>query len=148
MTVGRSILTVSIKWLSLSWLTGPILDKELRVSSRRRQNYWLRTAFLGLMTLIIVLVWVAEVQVKGIGFGSNLTARMSEVGKTIIVTIVVFQFCALQLLAIVMLSNSIRNARNAASRRINQRSRYIFQLAYPLRHHAGDFGIDSGLVND
>ena len=31
--------------LRLSWLTGPIFDKELRVSSRRRRNYVLRFVY-------------------------------------------------------------------------------------------------------
>ena len=36
MSIRTNVIKYSARWLSLSWLTGPIFDKELRVSSRRR----------------------------------------------------------------------------------------------------------------
>ena len=91
--------------ISLSRLTGPILDKELRVSSRRRRNYTLRFAYLALLLIFVIFMWLEEV---GSG-GSALyrISRMAQAGEYIIATIVWFQFCALQLVAIVMLSNAI-----------------------------------------
>jgi len=91
--------------LSLSWLTGPIFDKELRVSSRRRRNYVLRFAYVGLLTLFVVLVWLSMVRIYG-SFAFKIS-QMSEAGKAIIATITVFQFIATQLLAVIMLSTSI-----------------------------------------
>jgi ABC-type transport system involved in multi-copper enzyme maturation permease subunit len=89
----------------LDWLTGPIFDKELRVSSRRKWNYSVRFIYLILLILFIVLVWLANVRMSG----SNLfrVSRMSEAGIYIMMTIVLFQFFATQILSIVMLSNSI-----------------------------------------
>jgi len=89
----------------LSWLTGPIFDKELRVSSRRRRNYVLRFAYVGLLLIFLVLIWLEEVH-----YGqSSLVAvsRMSRAAQNIVAFIVWFQFCATQLVAITMLSTAI-----------------------------------------
>jgi ABC-2 type transport system permease protein len=90
---------------NLSWLTGPLFDKELRISSRRKRNYVLRFAYVMLLTLFIVIVWTNIVQHQGAATFQK--ARMSAAGKTIITTIVSFQFIATQLIAVIMLSNSI-----------------------------------------
>ncbi|MCP4259807.1 MAG: ABC transporter permease subunit [Planctomycetes bacterium] len=103
MTVG--LINSLAGFLSLSWLTGPIFDKELRVSSRRRRNYVLRFAYLALMTFFLVLIWLQEVQRGGSSVYS--ISRMARAGQTIIVFIVWFQFIATQLVAVVMLSTSI-----------------------------------------
>ena len=62
----------------LDWLTGPILDKELRVSSRRRRNYWLRFAYIGL--LMIPLAVVFQESVRSSTRQANTVAQMSEAG--------------------------------------------------------------------
>ncbi len=93
------------KFLSLSWLTGPIFDKELRVSSRRRRNYVLRSAYLTLFTIILVFIWLNEV--RYLGSAAYRISRMARAGQTITIFIVWFQFCAIQLIAIIMLSTSI-----------------------------------------
>ncbi|TFG50020.1 MAG: hypothetical protein E4H40_01970, partial [Candidatus Brocadiia bacterium] len=95
-----------VKVFSMSWLTGPIFDKELRVSSRRRRNYVLRFAYLGLLTLFLVLFWLQVVNDRG-GSAAFHASRMAEAGKGIIAYIVWFQFLATQLIAIIMLSTSI-----------------------------------------
>jgi ABC-type transport system involved in multi-copper enzyme maturation permease subunit len=78
-------LTKSVRsLLNPARLTGPIFDKELRVSSRR---------------------WTQLVSYYQPG--AFQAAWMSEAGKMIISTIVWFQFCATQLVAIIMLSTSI-----------------------------------------
>ena len=38
------------------WLTGPLFDKELRVSSRRKRNYILRFAYVVLLTIFVAIV--------------------------------------------------------------------------------------------
>ncbi len=92
----------------LSWLTGPIFDKELRVSSRRRRNYVLRSVYVALLSVFILYVWFATVS-----FGRAASpavfqvSRMARVGKNVITAIIWFQFVAAQLIAIVMLSTSI-----------------------------------------
>jgi ABC-type transport system involved in multi-copper enzyme maturation permease subunit len=87
------------------WLTGPIFDKELRVSSRRRRNYSLRFFYVLVLTIFVAVVWLSYMDIRG-----NATvqqALMAEAGKRIITRIVVFQFVAMQLLAVIMLSNAI-----------------------------------------
>ena len=87
------------------WLTGPIFDKELRVSSRRRRNYVLRFFYVVMLTLFLVLVWIPMMARSG----SSLyqISRMAETGKFIVVYMVWFQFCAIQVLAVILLSTSI-----------------------------------------
>jgi len=94
-----SILTAPLR------IGGPILRKELRVASRQKRTYAMRCAYLALLTLIVALVWMAEVrtaaeQVYGV-------SRMAQAGKTIIGSIVWFQFLAIQLVAVVLLAPSI-----------------------------------------
>ena len=93
------------KFLSLSWLTGPIFDKELRVSSRRRRNYVLRSAYLALFTIILVFIWLE--QVRYLGSAVYRISRMARAGQNITLFVVWFQFCTIQLIAIIMLSTSI-----------------------------------------
>jgi len=93
------------KILSPLRLTGPIFDKELRVSSRRRRNYVLRFAYVALLTVFLALVWIEAMGQSG----SSLyrISRMAEAGKLIVIYVVWFQFCATQFLAVILLSNSI-----------------------------------------
>ena len=91
--------------LGLLRLTGPIFDKELRVSSRRPRNYILRFAYLAFLTTFLVLVWL-----QAVDYGSSglyMISRMARAGKTIIAGAVWFQFCITQIVAVVMLSSSI-----------------------------------------
>jgi len=100
---------VVIHWLlrvaSLSWLTGPIFDKELRVSSRRRRNYVLRFAYIVFFTLLAAFVWEEAVP-RG---SSSLfqASRMAQAGQAFIAFVVWFQFIASQVVAIVMLCTAI-----------------------------------------
>ena len=93
-------------FLSFSWLTGPIFDKELRVSSRRQRNYVLRSVYLALLTIFVVVVWLQEVQYVS-SSGLYMSSRLASTGKAIVVTIVWFQFCATQALAVIVLSTAI-----------------------------------------
>ena len=95
------------RFLSFYWLTGPIFNKELRVSSRRKRNFFLRFAYVLLLTAFISFTWFVTTR---IGSSASLVfqvSRMSQTGKYITTTIIWFQFLAIQLIAIVMLSNAI-----------------------------------------
>jgi len=92
-------------FFGFSWLTGPLFDKELRISSRRKRNYALRFAYMIFLTLFVVTVWLSVVKFQGAATFQK--SRMSVAGKNIISTIISFQFIATQLIAVVMLSNSI-----------------------------------------
>ncbi|MBN2270980.1 MAG: ABC transporter permease subunit [Sedimentisphaerales bacterium] len=91
--------------ISMSWLTGPIFDKELRVSSRRRRNYVLRFAYLALLTVFLALFWLEAVP-RG-GGSMNQVSRMAVAGKGITSFVIWFQFIAAQIIALIMLSTSI-----------------------------------------
>ena len=95
------------RFLSLYWLTGPIFDKELRVSSRRLRNYVLRFAYVSLLTVFIAFAWFFLARIGSSASLVYQVSRMSETGKYITTTIIWFQFLAIQLIAIVMLSNAI-----------------------------------------
>ena len=95
------------KVMSLSWLTGPIFDKELRVSSRRRRNYLLRFAYILLLSIFILSIWYSTIGIRSSGSIVYIASRLSQAGKHIITTIVWFQFIAAQVIAIVMLSSSV-----------------------------------------
>lgn len=89
----------------LSWLTGPIFEKELRVSSRRKRNYFLRFAYLVLLTALILVAW--KTTARGPNSAVYQLSRMPEAGKAVITLIIWFQFVAIQFLAVVMLSSAI-----------------------------------------
>jgi ABC-type transport system involved in multi-copper enzyme maturation permease subunit len=101
--------TISInpasRFLSFSWLTGPIFDKELRVSSRRKKNYTLRLIYVILLTIFVAIVWLSVVKSEGSSVYEK--SRMALAGKRIVTTIVMFQFFATQVIAVIMLSTSI-----------------------------------------
>jgi ABC-type transport system involved in multi-copper enzyme maturation permease subunit len=105
MFTTTALISSFSKIITPTWLTGPIFDKELRVSSRRRRNYVLRFAYLAILTVFVVLVWTSMVRLQGTG--AYRISRMSEAGLAIITTIIMFQFIATQLIAVVMLSTSI-----------------------------------------
>ncbi len=103
--MGTVILHWIVRIVSLSWLTGPIFDKELRVSSRRRRSYVLRCLYIGFFAVLTSLVWIEAVPRSS----SSLfqASRMAQAGQGIVMFVVWFQFIAAQLVAIVMLSTAI-----------------------------------------
>jgi ABC-type transport system involved in multi-copper enzyme maturation permease subunit len=96
-----------LRFFSLSWLTGPIFEKELRVSSRRKRNYVLRVAYVVLLTFFIVYAWMMTTRSGGSGSAVYQLSRMPEVGKHVVTTVVWFQFIAIQLIAVLMMSMAI-----------------------------------------
>lgn len=85
---------------------GAIFAKELRVSSRRKRHYWVRFAYLILLTLFVGLVWMEQGRSLS-GRGVFSVSRMAEVGKSVTIVILLFQFIAIQLVAVIQLSPSI-----------------------------------------
>jgi ABC-type transport system involved in multi-copper enzyme maturation permease subunit len=88
-------------------LIGPIFDKELRVSSRRRRNYLLRVAYIALLSVFILSAWYSAFGLRSSGSAAYQVSRLSRMGRIVITTVVWFQFIAAQLIAAVMLSSSI-----------------------------------------
>ena len=106
------IVNTFADFLSLSWLTGPIFEKELRVSSRRKRNYILRFTYIILLTFFITFTWAVTLKTHGFRMsvaGSQIlrSSRMSEAGIYFTTTLVWFQFIAAQIIAAVMLSTTI-----------------------------------------
>jgi len=107
--MATALVSFFSRLLAPFWLTGPLFDKELRVSSRRKRNYILRFAYVVLLTIFVAIVWLSVVKFDP---ANSRTAafqksRMGVAGKTIITTVVMFQFFATQLIAVIMLSTSI-----------------------------------------
>jgi ABC-type transport system involved in multi-copper enzyme maturation permease subunit len=100
------LIATAQRVLSPAWLTGPILDKELRVSSRRRRNYLLRVIYLLVLTVFVALVWITSTESYRSGSAYRVS-RMSEAGRAIIMAVTWVQFLSAQLLAVVMLSTAI-----------------------------------------
>jgi ABC-type transport system involved in multi-copper enzyme maturation permease subunit len=95
------------RFVNPSWLTGPIFDKELRVSSRRPRNYVLRSVYLLVLVVFVVGSWsTALLSGSGTSFAWQVS-RTAEIGRILVLTITWFQFLTAQILAVVMLSNSI-----------------------------------------
>jgi ABC-type transport system involved in multi-copper enzyme maturation permease subunit len=88
-------------------LAGPLFDKELRVSSRQRRLYALRFAYICLLMVVTVYLWLVVVRAHSAGSAIVQVSRMAEAGKFVVMTIVWFQFVAAQLLAAVLLSDAI-----------------------------------------
>jgi ABC-type transport system involved in multi-copper enzyme maturation permease subunit len=102
----KATLTNSVLRLASPFrLAGPLFDKELRVSSRRRRNYVLRSIFIMLLSVFVATVWLGVVESEYSAVFQK--SRMAVAGKTIISTIVWFQFVTTQLIAVIMLSTSI-----------------------------------------
>lgn len=108
--MSRIIFDSCARALSLAWLTGPVFDKELRVSSRRRRNYVLRGVYVAGFMLLVTLVWIGNVP-RG-SSGVYQASRMARAGQVIIVAVAWFQFLATQILAVVMLSAAISDEIN------------------------------------
>lgn len=107
--MGVALADIYYRLPGPGWLTGPILDKELRVSSRRKINYFLRCAYLLVLTVFIAFVWLFTVSINASGSWVYRVSRMSVAATAIITTIAWFQFITIQLIAVVMLSNAISN---------------------------------------
>jgi ABC-type transport system involved in multi-copper enzyme maturation permease subunit len=87
-------------------LLGPIFEKELRVSSRRKRNYVTRFAYLVFLTGFLSVIWLDAVDFT-FSSGTHMASRLAQAGKQIITFLVRFQFYAIQLVALVMLSTAI-----------------------------------------
>ena len=87
---------------------GPIFEKELRVSSRRKRNYLTRFAYLVFLTGFLSVIWLDAMDFT-VSSGTHVVSRLALAGKQIITFLVRFQFYAIQFVAIVMLSTAIND---------------------------------------
>jgi ABC-2 type transport system permease protein len=94
---------------------GPIFGKELRVSSRMRRNYFLRFAYILLLSIFILSVWYSTIGTRSSSSAVYAASRLAQAGRQVIITIAWFQFIACQLIAVVMLSSSISDEIHAGT---------------------------------
>ncbi len=99
------VLNRIIHLLSFAWLTGPIFDKEMRVSSRRRRNYVLRFLYIGMFAFLLALVWAETMPYHSTA--AYQSSRMALAGQAIVNVVLWFEFITVQAIAVVMLSTSI-----------------------------------------
>jgi len=85
-------------------LGGAVLDKELRVASRRVRCYALRAGYAAALTFLVIVTWSSTVRT---GPAVILASRMPEVAKTVTTAVTWLQFLAAQGLAVILLSSAI-----------------------------------------
>ncbi len=101
-------LSISPVLTFLGRLAGPILDKELRVSSRRKRSYLLRSVYVGLLAVFVGFVWVGSIDIFSGNTSAAYTAsQMAEAGQAVTGMVLWFQFVCSMLLAAVFLSVGI-----------------------------------------
>ncbi len=87
---------------------GPLFEKELRVVSRRKGWYALRTAYVSLLLVLVVVTWgIAMARASGGSQTLAMTPRMSQAGQSLVMTLVWFQFLSMQLLAVGIMSTAV-----------------------------------------
>ena len=102
-----SLYSLFSKSFNPVWLAGPIFDKELRVSSRRKRNYFLRCGYIIFLGIFVLSTWYSTVVLRSSGSAVYQISRLSQAGRYIITAIIWFQFIVAQLIAVIMLSSSI-----------------------------------------
>ena len=92
-------------WLGLGWLTGPILGKELRVSSRRRRHYVIRSLYIAVLAVMMFFAWVQMGRYTRMS--AYQSGELSNMGRAITMLVSWSQFILCQIVAGVMLSTAI-----------------------------------------
>ncbi|MFC1653008.1 ABC transporter permease [Planctomycetota bacterium] len=73
--------------------------------TRQKRYYSLRTVYLLLLIALMTFVWFQVM--PSVRLNQNMTARMAQAGKSIVVFIAWFQFIGLQLVTVLIMSNAI-----------------------------------------
>jgi len=92
-------------------LFGPIFSKELRTSARQKRNYALRSVYVLILTIVVMLVWYASTahMPRNPIYGM---AQMSRVGVELLAVIGFVQFIAFQLISPVLTCTAISDEIN------------------------------------
>ncbi|WP_428938738.1 ABC transporter permease subunit [Fontivita pretiosa] len=90
---------------------GPIFDKELRITARRKRNHWLRVVYLGGLLLFLLMIY-ATTRSYGYYYGGSggVAARVqaqNQLGKNFFATFSMFCVIAMGLIAPVLTSTAI-----------------------------------------
>jgi len=104
--IPQPIIGIAAKLLGPFLGVGPIIQKELRVASRRRRYYVLRFVCIGLLAVVVGLLWAGEVQGRTAGTVLQ-KGQLAGIGRVIVSSVAVFLFVAAQLVAVVLCSTAI-----------------------------------------
>ncbi len=104
LTMARTSL---LPYLSPVRLLGPLADKELRVASRRRRSYVLRSGYLVLLCVLMLSTWYSMMGMPSGSLAAFGTSRAAVVSTWVAMTVTQLQVVAAQLIAALMLSSSI-----------------------------------------
>lgn len=85
-------------------MTGPILDKELRVLSRRPAMYVIRAAYLAILAVPAAMAWFIWVRPVA---ATVKTSEMAEVAEWVSARIITCQFVAAQVMALVLVAGAL-----------------------------------------
>ncbi len=85
--------------------TAALVSKELRVAGRRRRNYALRCLYVLVLMIFMTSVWVDAVEFRQ-GMAQQQT-QMARAAKEITSGIVWFQFIAVQIVTLIVMSTAI-----------------------------------------
>jgi len=110
-THSTGILTRLLGYLDIF---GPIFEKELRTASRQKKIFALRSIYLLILTAVIYCAWIANFRAFASANVYNMS-QMSQIGLTLLSTIGIFQFIALQLIAPVLTCTAISDEINAST---------------------------------
>jgi len=100
-------LSIELHWLNPLCWAGPILDKELRVVSRRKRTYWIKGLFPVFLAVIVLSGWVR------MGRGSGLTAaglqQLAQLSRSVVSSMTWLQFVLCQCMAVMMMSQAMHD---------------------------------------
>lgn len=89
---------------------GPILEKEIRVSARRKRTYLLRVGYLGFLLLLLFMVYSATIDERGAGAAMS-SQRTTELGIGFFMCFSMFSIWAMGIIGPVLTSTAIGSER-------------------------------------
>lgn len=89
---------------------GPILEKEMRVSARRKRTYLLRVGYLGFLLLLLFMVYSATIDERGAGAAMS-SQRTTELGMGFFMCFSMFSIWAMGIIGPVLTSTAIGSER-------------------------------------
>jgi ABC-type transport system involved in multi-copper enzyme maturation permease subunit len=101
-------LSIDLAWLNPLWWVGPVLDKELRVLSRRKRTYWMKGLFPVLLGLMIVAGWFGAGRSGGV-FSAAGSEQLSRVSRGVVSSMTWLQFVLSQCMAVLMMSHALHD---------------------------------------
>ncbi len=100
-------LSMDANWLNPLYWVGPVLDKELRVLSRRKRTYWIKGLFPVCLGLVVLSGWFA------VGRGGGLSAagleKMAQLSRSVVSSMTWLQFILCQCMAVMMMSHAMHD---------------------------------------